>query len=57
MDQALKVISRSTGDQWSSYLTEEEYKAVMEKREGVYAGVGITISTARRKLLCDHCCH
>ena len=46
MDQALKGYIQGTGDQWSSYLTEEEYKAVMEKREGVYAGVGITISTA-----------
>ena len=34
------------GDQWSSYLTEEEYQAVLEQREGTYAGVGITISAS-----------
>lgn len=44
MAAALKGYVAGLGDQWSSYLTEEEYKAVMEKREGTYAGVGITIS-------------
>ncbi|HJA35963.1 MAG TPA: S41 family peptidase [Firmicutes bacterium] len=46
MDAALKGYINGMGDQWSSYLTEEEYQAVLEQREGTYAGVGITISAS-----------
>ena len=46
MDAALKGYINGMGDQWSSYLTEEEYPAVLEQREGTYAGVGITISAS-----------
>ena len=44
MQSALKGYIDGMGDQWSSYLTPEEYDQVLEKREGVYAGVGITVS-------------
>lgn len=44
MQSALKGYIDGMGDQWSSYLTPEEYNQVLEKREGVYAGVGITVS-------------
>ena len=44
MEEALKGYIQGTGDQWSSYLTEGEYQDLLERRERVYAGVGITIS-------------
>ena len=44
MEGALKGYIQGTGDQWSSYLTEGEYQDLLERRERVYAGVGITIS-------------
>lgn len=44
MQGALKGYIDGMGDQWSSYLTPEEYDQVLDKREGIYAGVGITVS-------------
>ena len=50
MDAALKGYINGMGDQWSSYLTEEEYQAVLERAgTDTYAGVGITISASGRR--------
>lgn len=44
MDGALKGYIAGMGDEWSSYLSAEDYKAVLEKRSGKYAGTGMNIS-------------
>ncbi len=44
MDGAMHGYIDGMGDKWSTYLSADEYKTVLEKRENQYAGVGITVS-------------
>ena len=43
-DAAAAAMVNSLGDQWSYYLTADEYVAHMEQMNNAYVGIGVTIS-------------
>lgn len=43
-DYTYKGLVAGLGDQYSDYYSEEEYKELTESTEGVYSGVGITMT-------------
>ncbi len=45
-DAAAAAMVGSLGDQWSYYMTAQDYKAYMEQMQNAYVGIGITITVA-----------
>jgi carboxyl-terminal processing protease len=43
-DGIYKGVMKSLGDPYSTYYTEEEYKALEESSKGIYSGIGATVS-------------
>lgn len=43
-DQALDALVDGLGDRWSYYRSEEDYKALRERRANQYVGVGVTVN-------------
>ena len=44
MDAMLEAMVDSLGDEWSYYMTEEEFQASRTRSQGRYVGIGITLS-------------
>ena len=44
VDSALSGMVDGLGDQWSYYLTEEEYEAQNQRRTNQYVGIGVTVN-------------
>ena len=45
-DAAAAAMVDSLGDQWSYYMTAQDYRAYMEQMQNAYVGIGITITLA-----------
>lgn len=43
-EAACEAMVEATGDEWSYYISEEEYSAYLEQLQNAYVGVGITIT-------------
>jgi carboxyl-terminal processing protease len=43
-DGIYKGVMKSLGDPYSTYYTEEEYKALEESSKGIYSGIGASVS-------------
>ena len=43
-DKALDALVEGLGDRWSYYRSEEDYKALVERRANNYVGVGVTVN-------------
>ena len=43
-DAAAAAMVEATGDEWSYYLTAEEYKTYLEDFYNAYVGIGVTIT-------------
>lgn len=44
-DAAAAAMVESLGNRWSYYISAEEYGSYEERRENIYVGIGVTIST------------
>ena len=44
MDGALKGMFEATGDKYTTYYTEEEYKKIIESSTGEFEGIGVAVS-------------
>ena len=45
IDAAAQAMVLATGDQWSYYMTPEEYSAYKEQTSNAYVGIGVTVNT------------
>ncbi|MDF2950811.1 MAG: hypothetical protein K0S18_394, partial [Anaerocolumna sp.] len=43
-DGIYKGVMKSLGDPYSTYYTEDEYKALEESSKGIYSGIGASVS-------------
>ncbi len=48
MDAMLEAMVDSLGDEWSYYMTEEEFQASRTRSQGRYVGIGITINREQK---------
>lgn len=48
MDAVLEAMVDALGDEWSYYMTQEQYQASRARSQGRYVGIGITIDREQR---------